>query len=97
MPLLPARRLDFALLPPAVAILRRAHHARQPVTVIQLQMPDNDEGYGTYFAQAVARRSHGTLKIAVDTSNYPSALPANGARAMPSATGTMITPRRVRM
>jgi C4-dicarboxylate-binding protein DctP len=63
-----------------MARLNKAGAARQPVTVIRLQMPDNDEGYGTYFAQAVARRSHGTLKVVVDVGSYPSLRPANEAR-----------------
>jgi TRAP-type C4-dicarboxylate transport system substrate-binding protein len=43
-------------------------------------MPDDDQGYGTYFAQAAARHSHGTLKVVVDYNSYPSALPANESR-----------------
>jgi TRAP-type C4-dicarboxylate transport system substrate-binding protein len=62
------------------ASLNKAGAARQSVTVIRLQMPDDDQGYGTYFAQAAARRSHGTLKVVVDYNSYPSALPANEAR-----------------
>ena len=47
------------------------------VTVIRLQMPDEGDPDGLYFAQDVALRSHGSLKVVVDTSSYPSALPAN--------------------
>jgi TRAP-type C4-dicarboxylate transport system substrate-binding protein len=43
-------------------------------------MPDDDRGYGAYFARAVAQRSHGALKVAVDVHSYPSAVPANEAR-----------------
>jgi TRAP-type C4-dicarboxylate transport system substrate-binding protein len=63
-----------------MASLNKAGAARQPVTVIRLEMPDDDEGYGTYFAHAVARYSHGTLKVVVDVSSYPSRVPANEAR-----------------
>jgi C4-dicarboxylate-binding protein DctP len=62
------------------ASLDKAGAARQSVTVIRLQMPDDDEGYGTYFAEAVAKRSHGTVKVVVDVDSYPSATPANEAR-----------------
>lgn len=64
----------------SVASLNKAGAVRPSVTVIRLQMPDDDEGYGSYFAQAVSRRSHGTLKVAVDLDSYPSAVPANEAR-----------------
>ena len=47
------------------------------VTVIRLQMPDEGDPDGLYFAQDVALRSHGSLKVVVDSSSYPSALPAN--------------------
>jgi TRAP-type transport system periplasmic protein len=50
------------------------------VTVIRLQMPDESDPDGLYFAQDVARRSHGTLKVVVDSSAFPSALPANEAK-----------------
>jgi C4-dicarboxylate-binding protein DctP len=60
--------------------LNKAGAVRPSVTVIRLQMPDDDEGYGTYFAQAVARHSHGTLKVVLDVTSFPSALPANEAR-----------------
>lgn len=63
-----------------VASLNKAGAVRPSVTVIRLQMPDNDEGYGTRFARAVARRSHGTLKVVVDVNSFPSALPASEAR-----------------
>jgi len=52
----------------------------QPVTVITLQMPDAGDPDGTYFAQDVARRSHGTLQVHVDGTSYPDALPSNEAR-----------------
>ena len=53
---------------------------RHAATVIRLQMPDEGNPDGLYFAQDVARRSHGTLKVVVDSSTYPSTLPANEAR-----------------
>jgi TRAP-type C4-dicarboxylate transport system substrate-binding protein len=52
----------------------------QDVTVIRLQMPDDAELYGQYFAQDVARLSDGALKVVIDVSSYPSAVPANEAR-----------------
>jgi TRAP-type C4-dicarboxylate transport system substrate-binding protein len=63
-----------------MASLNKAGAVRQSVTVIRLQMPDDDEGYGTYFARAAGRYSHGTLKVVVDYSSYPSVLPANESR-----------------
>ena len=53
---------------------------RHDVTVIRLQMPDESDPDGLYFAQDVARRSHGALKVVVDSSSYPSALPSNEAK-----------------
>ena len=50
------------------------------VTVIRLQMPDEGDPDGLYFAQDVALRSHGTLKVVVDSSSYPSALSSNEAK-----------------
>ena len=46
--------------------LNKAGAVRPAVTVIRLQMPDNDEGYGSYFAQAAARYSRGTLRVVVE-------------------------------
>jgi TRAP-type C4-dicarboxylate transport system substrate-binding protein len=63
-----------------MANLNKAGAVRSSVTVIRLEMPDDDQGYGTYFAQAATRHSHGTLKVVVDYNSYPSALPANEAR-----------------
>jgi TRAP-type C4-dicarboxylate transport system substrate-binding protein len=53
-----------------------SHH----VTVIRLQMPDQGNPDGLYFAQDVARRSHDTLKVDIDASSYNSALPSNEAK-----------------
>jgi|HubBroStandDraft_6_1064221.scaffolds.fasta_scaffold14460_3 TRAP-type C4-dicarboxylate transport system substrate-binding protein len=50
------------------------------VTTITLQMPDTDDPDGVYFAQDVARRSHGTLEVDVDGASYASTLPSNEAR-----------------
>jgi C4-dicarboxylate-binding protein DctP len=63
-----------------VASLNKAGAVRQSVTVIRLEMPDDDEGYGSYFARAAGRYSHGTLKVVVDYKSYRSAVPANEAR-----------------
>jgi TRAP-type C4-dicarboxylate transport system substrate-binding protein len=58
----------------------KAGAVRHAGTVIRLQMPDEGNPDGLYFAQDVARRSHGTLKVVVDSSTYPSTVPANEAR-----------------
>jgi TRAP-type C4-dicarboxylate transport system substrate-binding protein len=50
------------------------------VTVIRLQMPDEGDPDGLYFAQDVALRSHGSLKVDVDFSSYSSELPSNEAK-----------------
>jgi TRAP-type C4-dicarboxylate transport system substrate-binding protein len=57
----------------------KAGAARQSLTVIRLEMPDDAQQNGQYFAQDVARRSHGTLKVVIDVASYSSALPANEA------------------
>jgi TRAP-type C4-dicarboxylate transport system substrate-binding protein len=62
------------------AAIDKAGAARHTVTVIRLQMPDEGDPDGLYFAQDVARRSHGILKVVVDASSYPSSLPVNEAR-----------------
>ena len=58
----------------------KAGAVRHAVTVIRLQLPDEGNPDGLYFAQDVARRSDGTLKVVVDSSTYPSTVPANEAR-----------------
>src|SRR5580704_11470472 len=58
----------------------KAGAVRYAGTVIRLQMPDEGNPDGLYFAQDVARRSHGTLKVVVDSSTYLSTVPANEAR-----------------
>jgi TRAP-type C4-dicarboxylate transport system substrate-binding protein len=62
------------------AAIDKAGAARHHVTVIRLQMPDGGDPDGLYFAQDVARRSHGMLKVVVDSSSYPSSLAANEAK-----------------
>jgi TRAP-type transport system periplasmic protein len=52
----------------------------QAETVITVQMPDVGDPDGTYFAQDVARRSHGTLQVHLDGTSYPDALPSNELR-----------------
>ena len=47
---------------------------------IVLQMPDGSDPDGLYFAQDVAKRSHGALTITIDSKTYDSTLPANEAR-----------------
>jgi TRAP-type C4-dicarboxylate transport system substrate-binding protein len=58
----------------------KAGAVRHVATVIRLQMPDEGNPDGLFFARDVARRSHGTLKVIVDSSSYNSTLPANEAR-----------------
>jgi TRAP-type transport system periplasmic protein len=58
----------------------KAGSARHPVTVITLQMPDGSQPDGIWFAQDVARRSGGTLKVIIDPTSYESTRPANAAR-----------------
>lgn len=58
----------------------KAGAVRHAATVIRLQLPDEGNPDGLFFAQDVARRSHGTLNVVVDSSTYPSTLPANEAR-----------------
>ena len=60
--------------------VNKAGAVRHAVTVIRLQMPDEGNPDGLYFAQDVARRSHGTVKVVVDSGAYPSTVPANEAR-----------------
>lgn len=60
--------------------ISKAGTIHRGATVIRVQMPDENDPDGLYFARDVARRSHGTLKIVVDSSSYPSTLPANEAR-----------------
>jgi TRAP-type transport system periplasmic protein len=48
--------------------------------VIVLQMPDQNDPDGLFFAQDVGRRSHGSLRVVVDASSYPNTLPSNEAR-----------------
>ena len=60
-----------------VAGVDKAGAVRHSATVIRLQMPDENDPDGRYFAQDVARRSHGTLTVAVNYTTYASTLPAN--------------------
>ena len=60
--------------------ISKAGTIHRGATVIRVQMPDENDPDGLYFARDVGRRSHGTLKIVVDSSSYPSTLPANEAR-----------------
>jgi TRAP-type transport system periplasmic protein len=61
----------------------QAGNASPPVTkmtTITLQMPDGTQPDGIYFAQDVARRSGGTLKVVIDATTYASSAPANETR-----------------
>jgi TRAP-type C4-dicarboxylate transport system substrate-binding protein len=57
--------------------VNKAGTASHAVTVITLQMPDGTQPDGIYFAQDVARRSGGTLKVVIDPTTYASTAPAN--------------------
>ena len=50
------------------------------VTTVTLEVPDSGAPEGMFFAEDVSKRSHGKLKVVIDSSTYPSTDPANGAR-----------------
>ena len=68
----------------------KAGAVRRAVTLIRLQMPDEGNPDGLFFARDVTRRSHGTLKVVVDSSTYHSALPANEARLVAALRGGQV-------
>jgi TRAP-type C4-dicarboxylate transport system substrate-binding protein len=47
---------------------------------IGVQMPDGSDADGLFFAQDVAKLSHGALKVTIDSQTYASQLPSNEAR-----------------
>jgi TRAP-type C4-dicarboxylate transport system substrate-binding protein len=78
-----AAAVAAALIGPAACaapMIDKAGAVRHAATVIRLQMPDEGNPDGLFFARDVTRRSHGTLKVVVDSSTYPSTLPANETR-----------------
>jgi TRAP-type C4-dicarboxylate transport system substrate-binding protein len=60
--------------------ISKAGSAGRQAHSIVLQMPDGSDADGLYFAQDVAKVSHGALKVTVDSQTYNSQLPANEAR-----------------
>lgn len=62
------------------AVIDKAGAVRHAVTVIRVQMPDEGDPDGVYFAQDVTQRAQGALRVVIDNSTYPSSLPANEAR-----------------
>jgi TRAP-type transport system periplasmic protein len=62
------------------ARIDKAGVASHAVTDISLQMPDGTQPDGIYFAQDVARRSRGTLKVLIDPTTYASSEPGNEAK-----------------
>ena len=54
---------------------------------LRLEMPDTGDPRGTFFAQAVARRSHGSVRVRIDMTRYSNVRPGNElalARALES-------------
>jgi TRAP-type C4-dicarboxylate transport system substrate-binding protein len=64
--------------------INKAGAVRHDVTVIRLQMPDGGDTDGVYFAQDVADRSHGSLKVVIDDERYQSSVPADEAQLVPA-------------
>jgi TRAP-type C4-dicarboxylate transport system substrate-binding protein len=60
--------------------ISKAGSTDQPTQTIVLQMPDGSDPDGMYFAQDVAKLSHGTLTVTIDSKTYASQSPANEAR-----------------
>jgi TRAP-type C4-dicarboxylate transport system substrate-binding protein len=60
--------------------ISKAGSIGQPAQTIALQMPDGSDADGLYFAQDVAKRSQGALKVTVDSETYDSQFPASEAR-----------------
>jgi TRAP-type C4-dicarboxylate transport system substrate-binding protein len=62
--------------PPISKAGSAVHHTQ----TIVLQMPDGGDLDGMYFAQDVTKRSHGTLKVTIDSHTYDSTSPTNETR-----------------
>jgi TRAP-type C4-dicarboxylate transport system substrate-binding protein len=60
--------------------ISKAGSADQHPQTIVLQVPDGSDPDGLYFAQDVAKLSHGALKVTIDSATYNSRLPASEPR-----------------
>lgn len=60
--------------------ISKAGSTDQHTQAIVLQMPDGSDPDGLYLAQDIAKRSHGALKVAIDSKTYNSELPVNETR-----------------
>lgn len=60
--------------------ISKAGSTAQHAQTIVLQMPDGADPDGLYFAQDVAKLSHGALKVTIDSQTYDSTKPVNEAR-----------------
>jgi TRAP-type C4-dicarboxylate transport system substrate-binding protein len=60
--------------------ISKAGSTDQPTQTIVLQMPDGSDADGLYFAQDVAKLSHGALKITIDSKTYNSRSPTSEIR-----------------
>ena len=60
--------------------ISKAGSTAQHAQTIVLQMPDGADPDGLYFAQDVAKLSHGALKVTIDSQTYDSQSPPNEAR-----------------
>jgi TRAP-type C4-dicarboxylate transport system substrate-binding protein len=60
--------------------ISKAGSTDQRTQAIVLQMPDGSDIDGLYLARDIAKLSHGTLKVTIDSKTYPSDVPANEAR-----------------
>jgi TRAP-type C4-dicarboxylate transport system substrate-binding protein len=60
--------------------ISKAGSTDRPTQTIVLQMPDGSDPDGLYLAQDIAKRSHGALKVTIDSKTYASQSPANEAR-----------------
>jgi len=60
--------------------ISKAGSTDQGTQTIMLRMPDGSDPDGLYLAQDVAKLSHGTLRVTIDSKTYNSESPANEAR-----------------
>jgi hypothetical protein len=60
--------------------ISKAGSTDQRAQTIVLHMPDGSDPDGLYLAQDIAKRSHGALKVTIDSKTYASQSPANEAR-----------------
>ena len=52
----------------------------KPAMTLTLAMPDHGDKLGAEFAKAVARRSHGSVRVQIDRDGYSNVVPANELR-----------------